>query len=158
MTGDDCKQCIVSVPTYFNRAQRNSTLKACKMAGFECLRIIEEPSAAALAYAYDSKVFERSKDQRVFIFDFGGGTLDLSILMIQASKIQILATKGDNHLGGQDIDTALVKHLMQHFITTEDIDLSDNDRAKAKLKEKSKQAKEDLSASHSTEIHLESLH
>ena len=103
------KNAVVTVPAYFNNMQKQATMDACKIAGLNCERIINEPTAAAIAYGLDKMQAER---KRIVVFDMGGGTLDVSVLNIEDGIIEVMSTRGDTHLGGQDIDEILVKHCI----------------------------------------------
>ncbi len=155
---------VITVPAYFNDSQRNATMKAAARAGLNVLRLISEPSAAALAYGLDKHYREA---RTVLIYDLGGGTFDVSILKIGEGHFQTLSTVGDTHLGGQDFDNRLFDHLVQKFRTDFDVDLNSHsdeadkrrkDKAKRKLKEKCQQAKHILSDSDSYQIGIESFY
>ena len=103
--GKKVKNAVVTVPAYFNNSQKQATLDACKIAGLDCKRIVNEPTAAAIAYGLEKR---QQEEKKILVFDFGGGTLDVSILKIEEEVIEVLSTRGDTHLGGQDIDTILV--------------------------------------------------
>lgn len=107
--GKKVKNAVVTVPAYFNNSQKQATLDACKIAGLDCKRMVNEPTAAAIAYGLEKKTQE---EKQILVFDLGGGTLDVSILRIEEEAIEVLSTRGDTHLGGQDIDDILVKHCM----------------------------------------------
>ena len=128
--GRTVKNAVVTVPAYFNNMQKQATLDACKIAGLKCERIINEPTAAAIAYGLDKM---QAQAKRIAVFDMGGGTLDVSILMIEQGVIEVMATRGDTHLGGQDIDELLVKHCIADFKTKTNVDVTNNARAKARL-------------------------
>ena len=121
--GRPVKNAVVTVPAYFNNMQKQATLDACKIAGLNCERIVNEPTAAAIAYGLDKM---QSSMKRIVVFDLGGGTLDVSVLTIEEGVIEVMATRGDTHLGGQDIDELLIKHCMADFKTKYSIDLSNN--------------------------------
>ena len=129
-------------------------MDACKIAGLNCQRIINEPTAAAIAYGLDRMQAEL---KRIVVYDMGGCTLDVSVLNIEDGVIEVLATRGDTHLGGQDIDELLVQHCMEDFKSQFGIDLTNNNRAKARLKNQANRAKHQLSASLNTVIDAESL-
>ena len=148
--GTEVKQCVVTVPAYFNDVQRNATKNAATIAGMECLRIINEPTAAALAYGVDKS----DKDMNVVVFDFGGGTEDVSILNFGGGVFEVLASDGDTHLGGSDIDEKVVNWLIDEFKNDEGQDLSKDPMALQRLKEAAEKAKIELSSSVSTEINL----
>ncbi|NTV03980.1 molecular chaperone DnaK, partial [bacterium] len=140
---------VITVPAYFNDSQRQATKDAGKVAGLEVKRIINEPTAAALAYGLDKK-----KEETVAVFDLGGGTFDISILEIGDDVFSVLATNGDTHLGGDDFDQAVVEHLVATFRKDEGIDLSKDPMALQRLKEASERAKCELSTSGQTDINL----
>lgn len=152
--GRAVKNAVVTVPAYFNNMQKQATLDACKIAGLKCERIINEPTAAAIAYGLDKM---QAQAKRIAVFDMGGGTLDVSILCIEQGVIEVMATRGDTHLGGQDIDELLVKHCIADFKTKTNVDVTNNARAKARLQNQVNHAKHQLSATLSTVIDVESL-
>jgi len=147
--GESVTEAVITVPAYFNDSQRQATKDAGKVAGLEVKRIINEPTAAALAYGLDKK-----KEETVAVFDLGGGTFDISILEIGDDVFSVLATNGDTHLGGDDFDQAVVDHLVATFRKDEGIDLSKDPMALQRLKEASERAKCELSTSGQTEINL----
>ena len=110
-TGSSCGKCIVTVPAYFNDLQRRATKEACQLAGMNCVHILNEPTAAAISCGLHICSKVEAAEKNILIFDFGGGTLDVSILRIEAGRFRVLATSGDCDLGGQDIDNALVDHF-----------------------------------------------
>lgn len=148
--GSDVKKCVVTVPAYFNDTQRQATKDAAEIAGMECVRIINEPTAAALAYGVDKS----DKDMKVAVFDFGGGTFDISILDFGGGVFEVLGTNGDTHLGGSDIDNQIINWLVEEFKSAEGIDLSKDNMAMQRLKEAAEKAKIELSSSLSTDINL----
>ena len=152
--GETVKDAVVTVPAYFNDAQRQSTKDAGVIAGLNVLRIINEPTAAALAYGLNNKESEKN----VLIFDCGGGTHDVSILSIDDGVFEVLATSGDPHLGGEDFDNRLVKHFIQEFKRKNKVDMSDNKRAIRRLKTACERAKRTLSSSTTANIELDSIH
>ena len=147
--GEDVKEAIVTVPAYFDDAQRSATIAAGKIAGIEVRRIINEPTAAALAYG-----FEEKDSKRVVVYDLGGGTFDVSILETGGGVSSVKATSGDTHLGGEDIDNTLVEELARRFQESTGIDLRDDRVALQRLKEQAEKAKHELSSSFETEINL----
>lgn len=147
--GETVTEAVVTVPAYFNDAQRQATKDAAKIAGLEVQRIINEPTAAALAYGLDKK-----GEETIAVFDLGGGTFDISILEIVDGVFSVLATNGDTHLGGDDFDQRIVDHLVDTFIKQEGIDLSKDPMAQQRLKEAAESAKRELSSSTQTEINL----
>ena len=148
--GEDVTKAVITVPAYFNDAQRNATKAAGEIAGFEVDRIINEPTAAALAYGLDKK-----KDEKVAVYDFGGGTFDVTILDIGAEgTFQVLATSGDTHLGGADIDQLLIKWLLDAFKSKEGIDLRNDPMALQRLRDEAEKAKKQLSSTEHVEINI----
>jgi len=147
--GDDVAEAIVTVPAYFNDAQRSATIAAGKIAGLDVRRIINEPTAAALAYG-----FEEKEGKRVAVYDLGGGTFDISILEIANGVFSVKSTSGDTHLGGEDLDNALVEELTRRFQESSGIDLREDRVALQRLKEQAEKAKHELSSSFETEINL----
>ncbi|XKT75012.1 MAG: molecular chaperone DnaK [Patescibacteria group bacterium UBA2103] len=148
-TGEKITEAIITVPAYFDDAQRNATKAAGKIAGLEVKRIINEPTAAALAYG-----FNRKKDEKIAVFDFGGGTFDVSILEVGDDVIEVRATDGDAHMGGRDIDQALVKHIAEEFKKESGIDVSKDPLALQRLDEAAEKAKHELSNNGETEINI----
>jgi molecular chaperone DnaK len=147
--GYQVDEAVITVPAYFNDAQRQATKDAGKIAGLEVKRIINEPTAAALAYGVDKK-----KEGTIAVFDFGGGTFDVSILDISDGVIEVKATNGDPQLGGDDVDQAIVDHLIAEFKKEQGVDLSNDRMALQRLKEAAEKAKRELSATQETEINL----
>lgn len=147
--GETVTDAVITVPAYFNDSQRQATKDAGRIAGLEVKRIINEPTAAALAYG-----LERKKDETVAVFDLGGGTFDISIMEIGDDVFSVLATNGDTHLGGDDFDQKIVDHLIETFVKEEGIDLGKDAMALQRLKEAAERAKCELSSSSQTEINL----
>jgi molecular chaperone DnaK len=147
--GESIKQAVITVPAYFNDSQRQATKDAGQIAGLEVLRIINEPTAASLAYGLDKK-----KDQRIAVYDLGGGTFDISILEIGEGVFEVKATNGDTHLGGDDFDQHIMEWLADEFKKNEGIDLSKDRMALQRLREAAEKAKCELSSSETTEINL----
>jgi molecular chaperone DnaK len=147
--GEKITQAVITVPAYFNDAQRQATKDAGKIAGLEVLRIINEPTAASLAYGLDKK-----KDQTIAVYDLGGGTFDISILQIGEGVFEVQATNGDTHLGGDDFDQRVIDWLVEEFRKEQGIDLSKDRMAVQRLKEAAEKAKIELSSSMQTEINL----
>src|ERR671912_382975 len=148
--GEEVTEAVVTVPAYFEDAQRQATKEAGQIAGMNVLRIINEPTAAALAYGLD----KGEREQTILVFDLGGGTFDVSLLEIEEGLIQVRATAGDNHLGGDDWDSAIVQHLVRTFNAQNGIDLSKDRMAMQRLQEAAEKAKIDLSGAQSTSINL----
>ncbi len=147
--GTKVSQAVITVPAYFNDAQRQATKDAGKIAGLEVLRIVNEPTAAALAYGLDKK-----KDETIAVFDFGGGTFDISILEVGEGVVEVKSTNGDTHLGGDDIDERLISWITDEFKKDQGIDLSKDKMALQRLKEAAEKAKIELSSTMETEINL----
>ena len=147
--GEPVSDAVITVPAYFNDAQRQATKDAGKIAGLNVLRIINEPTAAALAYGLDKK-----KDETIAVYDFGGGTFDISVLEVGEGVVEVKATNGDTHLGGDDLDDRVIEWLAAEFKKTEGIDLSKDRMALQRLKEAAEKAKIELSTAMETEINL----
>lgn len=154
--GQEVKQAVITVPAYFNDAQRQATKDAGAIAGLQVLRIINEPTAAAIAYGLD-KVGTGGKAQNVLIFDCGGGTHDLSILTIDDGIFEVIATAGDTHLGGEDFDNSLVEFCVAEFQKKTRVDIRDNARAMRRLRTVCERAKRTLSTSTQTIIEVDSI-
>jgi len=154
--GMDIKDAVVTVPAYFNDAQRKATKDAGSISGLNVLRIINEPTAAAIAYGLDKKK-STSTDNNVLIFDLGGGTFDVSILNIQGGIFEVKSTAGDTHLGGEDFDNRMVDHFVKEFQRKSKKDLSENKRAVRRLRTACERAKRTLSASAQATIEIDSL-
>jgi len=147
--GQSVTQAVITVPAYFNDAQRQATKDAGKIAGLEVLRIINEPTAAALAYGLDKK-----KDEKIAVYDLGGGTYDISVLELGEGVFEVKATNGDTHLGGDDFDQRVIEWLVDEFKKDQGIDLSKDAMALQRLKEAAEKAKMELSTTSSTDINL----
>lgn len=147
--GHEVKEAVVTVPAYFNDAQRQATKDAGRIAGLDVKRIINEPTAAALAYGLDKK-----KEQKIAVYDFGGGTFDISILEVGDNVVEVKSTNGDTHLGGDDFDHRIIEWLIAEFKKDQGIDLSKDKMALQRLKEAGEKAKIELSASQETDINL----
>ena len=147
--GETVDKAVITVPAYFNDSQRQATKDAGKIAGLEVLRIINEPTAAALAYGLD-----RKKDERVAVYDLGGGTFDVSILSIGDDSFEVMSTNGDTHLGGDDFDQKIIDWLAEEFLRDQGIDLRKDPMALQRLKEAAEKAKIELSSSMQTDINL----
>jgi molecular chaperone DnaK len=148
--GQDVTEAVITVPAYFNDSQRQATKEAGEIAGLKVRRIINEPTAAALAYGMDKKGI----DQKIVVFDFGGGTHDVSILELGDGVFEVLSTDGDTHLGGDDVDQRIIDWLAEEFIADESMDLRKDPMALQRLKEAAEKAKIELSSSAQTEINL----
>ena len=153
--GEDVTKAVITVPAYFNDSQRQATKDAGAIAGLEVLRIINEPTAAAIAYGLDRK---SAKETNVLIFDLGGGTFDVSVLSIEDGVFEVKATAGDTHLGGEDFDNRIVDHCIKDFKRKNRVDMSENPRAMRRLKTACETAKRTLSSSTSANIEIDSLH
>jgi len=147
--GETVTQAVITVPAYFNDSQRQATKDAGKIAGLEVLRIINEPTAAALAYGLDKK-----SNERILVFDLGGGTFDVSVLEVGDGVFEVLSTSGDTHLGGDDFDKVIVDHLAATFKSNEGIDLRSDKQALQRLTEAAEKAKIELSSATQSEINL----
>ena len=147
--GEKVTEAVITVPAYFNDAQRQATKDAGKIAGLDVKRIINEPTAAALAYGLDNE-----KEQKVMVYDLGGGTFDVSIIEIGDGVIEVLATNGDTHLGGDDFDNKIIQWMLDEFKKAEGVDLSGDKMAMQRLKEAAEKAKKELSSAMTTNINL----
>ena len=148
--GEEVKKAVITVPAYFNDSQRQATKNAGKIAGLEVERIINEPTAAALAYGLD----KQDTNEKILVYDLGGGTFDVSILELGDGVFEVLATSGNNKLGGDDFDNRLVDYIIDEIKKSEDVDLSDDKMAMQRIKEAAEKAKKDLSGMTSTQISL----
>ena len=147
--GEKVTEAVITVPAYFNDAQRQATKDAGKIAGLDVKRIINEPTAAALAYGLDNE-----SEQQIMVYDLGGGTFDVSIIEIGDGVIEVKATNGDTHLGGDDFDAKIVNWMLSEFKKAEGIDLSNDKMALQRLKEAAEKAKKELSTATTTNINL----
>ena len=147
--GEKVTEAVITVPAYFNDAQRQATKDAGKIAGLDVKRIINEPTAAALAYGLDNE-----KEQKIMVYDLGGGTFDVSIIEIGEGVIEVLSTSGDNRLGGDDFDQKITDYMLAEFKRTEGVDLSNDKMALQRLKEAAEKAKKELSSATTTNINL----
>ena len=147
--GEKVTEAVITVPAYYNHAQRQATKDAGKIAGLDVKRIINEPTAAALAYGLDNE-----KEQKIMVYDLGGGTFDVSIIEIGDGVIEVLATNGDTHLGGDDFDNRVTQWMIDEFKKTEGVDLSGDKMALQRLKEAAEKAKKELSSATTTNINL----
>ena len=147
--GEKVTEAVITVPAYFNDAQRQATKDAGKIAGLDVQRIINEPTAAALAYGLDNE-----KEQKIMVYDLGGGTFDVSIIEIGDGVIEVLATNGDTHLGGDDFDNKIIQWMLDEFKKAEGVDLSGDKMAMQRLKEAAEKAKKELSSAMTTNINL----
>ncbi|KAM5550057.1 heat shock cognate 70 kDa protein [Rosa sericea] len=154
--GSSVKNAVITVPAYFNDSQRQATKNAAKMAGLNVIRIINEPTAAAIAYGLDKKAGSESK-RTVMIFDLGGGTIDVSLLVIGDGVFDVMATAGDTHLGGEDFDNKMVNFCAEQFKRKHDLDVSGNSRALTRLKNACEKAKRRLSFTSSVDIDIDYL-
>ena len=147
--GESVTEAVITVPAYFNDSQRQATKDAGRIAGLDVKRIVNEPTAAALAYGLDKKA-----DEKVAVFDFGGGTFDISILEVGENVVEVLATGGNNHLGGDNVDEVLISFLVDQFKSETGVDVKGDPMAMQRLKEAAEKAKIELSAAQSTDINL----
>ncbi|WP_216697019.1 molecular chaperone DnaK [Anaerostipes faecalis] len=147
--GETVQKAVITVPAYFSDAQRQATKDAGKIAGLQVERIINEPTAAALAYGLDKSV-----SQKIMVYDLGGGTFDVSVIEIGDGVVEVLATSGDNHLGGDDFDARIVQYLLKEFKAQEGIDLSKDQTAVQRIMEEAEKAKKELSSAMSVQINL----
>ena len=148
--GEDVKDAVITVPAYFSDSQRQATKEAGEISGLNVLRIVNEPTAAALAYGIDKS----DKDMNIAVYDFGGGTLDVSILSFGGGVFEVLSTDGDTHLGGSDVDEKVMNWLIDEFKNDEGVDISKDPMAMQRIKEAAEKAKIELSSTNSTEINL----
>ena len=147
--GEKVTKAVITVPAYFNDSQRQATKDAGKIAGLEVLRIVNEPTAAALAYGLDKK-----KDETIAVYDFGGGTFDISVLEVGEGVVEVKATNGDTHLGGDNLDQRVIDWIVAEFKKDQGIDLAKDKMALQRLKEAAEKAKCELSTTLETEINL----
>ena len=147
--GEDVKQAVITVPAYFNDAQRQATKDAGTIAGLEVLRLVNEPTAASLAYSLDKK-----EDEKIAVYDLGGGTFDISILEVGGNTVEVRASNGDGHLGGDDFDDRVMRYLVDEFKKDQGVDLTQDPMAMQRLKEAAEKAKIELSSVTETEINL----
>src|SRR5687767_10446846 len=147
--GAKVTKAVITVPAYFNDSQRQATKDAGKIAGLDVLRIVNEPTAAALAYGLDKK-----KDETIAVYDFGGGTFDISVLEVGEGVVEVKATNGDTHLGGDNLDQRVIEWIVQEFKRDQGIDLAKDKMALQRLKEAAEKAKMELSTTAETEINL----
>ena len=146
-TGKKIKNAIVTVPAYFDNSQRQATKDAGTIAGLNVVRVLNEPTAAAIAYGLDEK-----EEKNILVFDLGGGTFDVSILTIDDGVFEVIGTNGDTHLGGEDFDQRVLDHFMKLIKKKDNIDISKDKRAIQKLKREVEKGKRALSAQHETKI------
>ena len=147
--GEKVTEAVITVPAYFNDAQRKATQDAGKIAGLNVRRIINEPTAAALAYGFNKK-----KEEKIVVYDFGGGTFDVTVLEVGDEVVEVQSTDGDAHMGGRDIDQEIIRHLISEFKKSEGIDLGQDPLALQRLDEAAEKAKHELSSSGDTEINI----
>lgn len=147
--GEKITEAVITVPAYFNDSQRKATKDAGKIAGLNVQRIINEPTAAALAYGFNKK-----KNEQIVVFDFGGGTFDISVLEVADDVVEVKATGGDSHLGGRDIDQKIVKHILEEFKKESGLDISKDPLALQRLDEAAEKAKHELSTTMETEVNI----
>jgi molecular chaperone DnaK len=147
--GQPVTKAVITVPAYFNDAQRQATKEAGSIAGLEVMRIVNEPTAAALAYGLDKK-----KDETIAVYDFGGGTFDISILEVGEGVVEVKSTNGDTHLGGDNLDQRIIEWITTEFKKSDGIDLTKDRMALQRLREAAEKAKMELSSVMETEINL----
>ncbi len=145
--GESISEAVITVPAYFDDSQRQATKDAGKIAGLEVKRIINEPTAAALAYGFDKK-----KDEKIAVYDLGGGTFDISLLEVSEDTVEVKATNGDTHLGGDDFDQAIINYIVSQFRSEQGVDLSGDQMAMQRVREAAEKAKHELSVANTTEI------
>ena len=155
--GFEVNDAVVTVPAYFNDSQRQATKDAGKIGGLNVMRIINEPTAAAVAYGLDNKYKNERINKNILIFDLGGGTFDVSVLSLDDNLFEVRSTRGDTHLGGEDFDNILMKHCIQEFKQHKGIDISNNQKALRRLKIACEKCKRDLSSSNQASIDIDSL-
>lgn len=152
--GDRVEEAVITVPAYFDDSQRKATKDAGEIAGFKVKRIINEPTAAALAYGFGAGGKKGNKEEQIVVYDFGGGTFDVSVLEVSEDTVEVKATGGDTHLGGDDFDQEIIDHLVEEFKKEQGIDLSKDSLALQRLKEAGEKAKHELSSTPETEINI----
>ena len=156
--GTPVRKAVITVPAYFNDSQRQATKDAGTIAGLNVLRVINEPTAAAIAYGLDKRGGSSAAESNVLIFDLGGGTFDVSILAIEQGVFEVKSTAGDTHLGGEDFDQRLVNHFAAEFKRKFKKDISGNARALRRLRSSCERAKRSLSSTAQASIEIDSLH
>merc|ERR1712083_204961 len=156
--GKEVKNAVITVPAYFNDSQRQATKDAGAITGLNVLRIINEPTAAAIAYGLDKKASGSKAERNVLIFDLGGGTFDVSLLTIEEGIFEVKSTAGDTHLGGEDFDSRMVDHFVLEFKRKHKKDLDDNLRALRRLRSACERAKIQLAASTQASIEIDSIY
>lgn len=156
--GKKVTDAVITVPAYFNDSQRQATKDAGAISGLNVLRIINEPTAAAIAYGLDKKTSSGGKEKNILIFDLGGGTFDVSVLAIEEGIFEVKSTAGDTHLGGEDFDNLMVTHFVDEFKRKTKKDMSANKRAIRRLRTACERAKRTLSSSAQAQIEIDSLH
>src|SRR3989344_1567323 len=147
--GEKITEAIITVPAYFDDSQRKATKDAGEIAGLTVKRVINEPTAAALAYGFNKK-----KDEKIVVYDFGGGTFDISVLEVSEDTIEVRGTGGDTHLGGDDIDQKIIQYLLDEFKKEQGVDISKDQLAVQRLKDSAEKAKHELSSTMQTEINI----
>src|SRR5665648_145096 len=145
--GETITEAVITVPAYFDDSQRKATIEAGEIAGLKVKRIINEPTAAALAYGFDKK-----KNEKIAVYDLGGGTFDISILEVGDDTVEVKSTNGDTHLGGDDFDQAIINWILDEFKKDQGVDLSKDSLALQRIKEAAEKAKIELSTAQETEI------
>merc|ERR1740129_253065 len=153
--GEEVKRAVITVPAYFTDAQRQATKHAGTISGLDVMRIINEPTAAAIAYGLDKA---KKEEETILVYDLGGGTFDVSILTIDNGVFEVLATNGDTHLGGEDFDQRLMQHCLEIFSKQHGAGIESDQRAMQKLRREVEKAKRTLSSVHQARIDIESLY
>merc|ERR1719401_37694 len=156
--GHRVRNAVVTVPAYFNDSQRQATKDAGEISGLNVMRIVNEPTAAAIAYGLDQKTQNKSAETHILVFDMGGGTFDVSVLNIQDTIFEVKATAGDPHLGGEDFDNRMLSHCISEFRRKFKSDPTRNQRAIRRLRTQCERAKRQLSTATSVTIEIDSLH
>ena len=151
--GEEVKNAVITVPAYFNDQQRQSTKDAGTIAGLNVLRVINEPTAAAMAYGLDKK-----EEKNILVFDLGGGTFDVSLLTIEGGIFEVLSTAGDTHLGGEDFDQRIINHFARIFQKKHNIDILKNKSQLQLLRSEVEKAKRDLSSTHQAKLFIENFY
>jgi len=152
------KDAVITVPAYFSDSQRKATKDAAVIAGLNVIRIINEPTAAAIAYGFDSGVYSSNEKNAILVFDLGGGTFDVSVLTVQNTQFEVKDVRGDMHLGGEDFDNRMLNYCVQRFMRKNKMDLSMNAKALRRLRSECKRVKRSLSSAVETVIDIDSLY
>ena len=154
----EVKNCVITVPAYFNVIQKQATKDACKLAGLTCKRIINEPTAAAISFGLSDYGGQSNQNLvKCLVFDYGGGTLDVTVLDIKGSDIKVKSTAGDTHCGGQDIDNAMINYCCKRFFDETGVNISKNNKAKARIRRECVAKKLELSDADIVDIQIDNL-